>query len=131
MAGVAVVVARLTTIAKINPPLQSPLPTETGPLNPNIDGAPGMINTKLVTWALGIFLAISFVLCVIYGLLTPQTLHMHTLLESVLPAFKWLSWWTFVLGLVESFLWGAYIGLVFCPVYNWLYLRFGSSRISK
>ncbi len=87
-----------------------------------------MLNTKLVTWALGIFVAVSFVLCVIYGLVTPQSLHMHTFLEQVLPAFKWLTWWGFLLGLVESFLYGVYAGLVFCPIYNWLNRRFGAGR---
>ena len=87
-----------------------------------------MLNTKLVSWALGFFAAISFVLCVIYGLVTPQSLHMHVFLEQVLPAFKWLTWWGFLLGLVESFLYGVYAGLVFCPVYNWLNRRFFSGR---
>lgn len=87
-----------------------------------------MINTKLVTWALAMFSAVTFIVCVIYGLLTPQSLHMHTFLEQVLPAFEWLTWWGFLLGLVESFLYGAYAGLVFCPIYNSLYRRFGSGR---
>jgi len=85
-----------------------------------------MLNTKLVTWALGIWAAISFVVCVIYGLVTPQSLHMGEFLEMVLPAFKWLTWWGFLLGLVESFLYGAYAGLVYCPIYNWLHRRWGA-----
>ena len=85
-----------------------------------------MLNTKLVTWALGIFAAITFVLCVIYGLVTPKSLHMGEFLEMVLPAFKWLTWWGFLLGLIESFLYGAYAGLVYCPIYNWLYRRWGA-----
>jgi hypothetical protein len=85
-----------------------------------------MLNTKLVTWALGIFAAITFVLCVIYGLVTPKSLHMGEFLEMVLPAFKWLTWWGFLLGLIESFLYGAYAGLVYCPIYNWLYRRWGT-----
>ena len=52
-------------------------------------------------------------------------------LEQVLPAFKWLTWWGFLLGLVESFLYGAYAGLVFCPIYNWLYRRFNARREAK
>ena len=84
-----------------------------------------MLNTKLTTWALGLFGAISFVVCVVYGLVTPETLHMHALLEQMLPAFKWLTWWGFLLGLVESFLYGAYTGLVFCPIYNSLHRRWG------
>lgn len=85
-----------------------------------------MLNTKLVTWALGIWAAVTFVVCVIYGLVTPQSLHMSAFLEMVLPAFKWLTWWGFLLGLIESFLYGAYAGLVFCPIYNWLYRRWGT-----
>lgn len=85
-----------------------------------------MLNTKLVTWALAIWTSITFVVCVIYGLITPQSLHMHTFLEQVLPAFKWLTWWGFLLGLAESFLYGAYAGLVYCPVYNWLHRRWGT-----
>ena len=84
-----------------------------------------MLNTKLVAWALGIFSAITFILCVLWGLVTPGSLQMKAFLELVLPAFKWLTWWGFLLGLVESFLYGVYAGLVFCPVYNWLQRRWG------
>ncbi|MEO8008786.1 MAG: DUF5676 family membrane protein [Betaproteobacteria bacterium] len=84
-----------------------------------------MLNTKLVSWALGIWSAITFVVCVVYGLVTPESLHMHALLEQLLPAFKWLTWWGFLLGLAESFLYGAYAGLVFCPVYNMLHRHWG------
>ena len=86
-----------------------------------------MLNWKIVSWALGLFTAFSFVVCVIYGLVTPQSLHMHQFLESVLPAFKWLTWWGFLLGLVESFLYGVYAGLVFVPIYNFLQRRWGNS----
>jgi len=85
-----------------------------------------MVNTKLVTWTLGIWAAITFVVCVIYGLVTPAALGMQPFLELVLPAFKWLTWWGFLLGLAESFLYGVYAGLVFCPVYNLLYRRWGT-----
>ncbi|AXS82448.1 MULTISPECIES: DUF5676 family membrane protein [Marinobacter] len=87
-----------------------------------------MLNTRLVTWALGLFTAVTFIVCVIYGLVTPQSLHMHTFLEQVLPGFKWLTWWGFLLGLIESFLYGAYAGLVFCPIYNRLHRHFGAGR---
>ncbi|MCO6411227.1 MAG: hypothetical protein J5I92_00655 [Thiogranum sp.] len=89
-----------------------------------------MLNTRLVTWALGLFTAVTFIVCVIYGLVTPQSLHMHAFLEQVLPAFKWLTWWGFLLGLIESFLYGAYAGLVFCPIYNGLDRRFGAGRVA-
>lgn len=77
-----------------------------------------MLNTKLVAWALGLFSAITFVLCIVWGLVTPESLHMKAFLEQMLPAFTWLTWPGFLLGLVESFLYGAYAGLVYCPIYN-------------
>lgn len=87
-----------------------------------------MLNTKLVAWALGLFTAITFVLCVIWGLVTPDSLHMTIILEQLLPAFKWLTWWGFCLGLLESFLYGVYAGVVFCPLYNFLQRGWGSDR---
>lgn len=84
-----------------------------------------MLNMKVVTWSLGIFTAISFVLCVIYGLIVPASLHTSSALEVVLPAFKWLTLGSFCLGLIESFLLGAYAGLVFVPIYNFLTRRWG------
>lgn len=86
-----------------------------------------MLNIKVVTWSLGIFTAISFVLCVIYGLVAPPSLHMAPLLEMVLPAFKWLTVWGFFLGLIESFLYGVHAGLVYVPIYNVLARRWGAA----
>ncbi len=84
-----------------------------------------MLNIKVVSWSLGIFAAISFVVCVIYGLIVPQSLHVYQFLEAMLPAFKWLTFWGFFLGLIESFLYGVYVGLVFVPIYNFLNRRWG------
>lgn len=78
-----------------------------------------LLNIKVVSWSLGIFLSISYILCVIYGLIVPEKLHrMKDFLEAVLPAFEWLTFGGFILGLAESFLYGAYIGIVFVPIYN-------------
>ena len=82
-----------------------------------------MLNLKVVTWSLGIFSAISFVLCVICGLIVPPSLHMAQALEAVLPAFTWLTVPGFLLGLLESFLYGVYAGLVFVPIHNALTRR--------
>lgn len=49
----------------------------------------------------------------------------NAFLEQVLPGFKWLSWLTFALGLVENFLYGVYAGLAYVPVYNFLRRRWG------
>ncbi len=82
------------------------------------------LNWKVMTWALGLFGAVTFVVCVVYGLLVPKVFHMVQFLEIVLPGFRWLSVGSFVLGLAESFLYGAYAGLVFTPIYNFVARRF-------
>lgn len=87
-----------------------------------------MLNIKVCTWSLGIFTTVSYLLCVMWGLLTPEALHMHRFLEIVLPAFRWLTVGGFFIGLFESFLWGAYVGLVFLPIYNFFYHRWQSAQ---
>lgn len=87
-----------------------------------------MLDIRTVTWALGTFTAVSFLLCVVYGLVTPASIHMHQFLELVLPAFRWLTVGSFFLGLAESFLWGVYGGLVFTPIYNAFHRRRSRAR---
>ncbi len=73
-----------------------------------------------VALSLGLFLAITFTLCVIWGLIFPGTGAMRRAMEAALPSFAWLSWGSFFLGLVETFLYGIYAGVVFVPLYNGL-----------
>jgi hypothetical protein len=73
-----------------------------------------------VALALGLFLAITFTLCVIWGLVFPHTVLQQQLLEAIFPRFAWLSWGSYLLGLAESFLYGIYAAAVFVPAYNWL-----------
>ena len=82
-----------------------------------------MLNIKVVTWSLAIWTAFSFVFCVVYGMLTPSTEHMDTFLKQVLPGFEWNSWRGFIVGLIQSFLYGAYAGLVFVPIHNFLHRK--------
>ena len=87
-----------------------------------------MLNMKVVSWALATATLVSFLVCVAYGLATPQSLHMHGFLEQVLPGFKWLTWQGFFIGLVESFLFGAYAGMVYVPIYNFFKRRLYTGR---
>jgi hypothetical protein len=68
--------------------------------------------------ALSLFLAISFVLCIIWGLIFPPELHMHPAWEDLLPGFEFLTLPGFLIGLVETYLYGWYIALVLVPLYN-------------
>ncbi len=77
--------------------------------------------------ALGLFLAITFTLCVLWGLLVPHTLLQREILEVVFPGFTWLSGGSFILGLVESFLYGVYTAVLFVPLYSVFNRRTGAS----
>ena len=80
-----------------------------------------LLKIRVVSWSLGLFLSFSYIFCVLYGLVVPERLHgMSQFLEMFLPAFKWLTFGGFILGLIESFLYGAYIGIVFVPTYNYV-----------
>lgn len=84
-----------------------------------------MMNIKVVTWSLAIWSAFTFVFCVVYGLVTPASVHMTAFLQQILPGFEPNSWRGFGIGLVESFLYGAYAGLVYVPINNFLHRRWG------
>jgi hypothetical protein len=74
--------------------------------------------------SLGLLLALTFVLCVLFDLWFPELAIYQTWLK-LLPGFTWLSWPSFFLGLVESFAYGWYIALVFAPIYNFFTARMG------
>ena len=75
-------------------------------------------NVRVWTLSLGTFAAVTFTLSVLYGLIAPSALHGSRLLEMMLPGFQWLTFGSFVLGLVETFVFGAYFGFVFSIIYN-------------
>ena len=71
---------------------------------------------------LGFFLVITYVLCVIYGLLGFQQ-GMHQLLFQIIPGFTWITWPSFFIGLFWTFVLGWYIALVFAPLFNFFTAR--------
>lgn len=81
-----------------------------------------MLNWQVVTKSLASFAAISFVLCVGYGLLIPA-FHASWPLEALLPGFKWLSLGSFVLGVFESALYGAWAGFLYSALFNYFARR--------
>ncbi len=76
----------------------------------------GKLDWRVIGLATGTFLAVSYLFCVAYDLAFGQRMYEAWL--RLLPGFTWLSWPSFFLGLVESFLYGIYTGLVFAPLYN-------------
>lgn len=84
-----------------------------------------MLNIRVLTWSLATFSTVSYIICVVYGLIVPESFHMVQFLEITLPGFKWLSIGSFLIGLVESFLYGVYAGLVYAPIYNFYNKKWG------
>ena len=80
--------------------------------------------------SLGLFLAVTFILCVGFDLLFPDQAMYKSWLR-LLPGFTWLSWSSFFLGLVESFGYGWYIALVFGPLYNFFVTRLNRHRVAR
>ena len=70
--------------------------------------------------AVGLFLDVTFLLCVFWGLVVPGRWEtMAKLWEALLPGFTWLTPWSVVLGLVELFVYGIYTAIVFVPFFNY------------
>ena len=81
-------------------------------------GEPHYDGTLLALAICIVALVLSFVLCVGSGLAVPPGVHGTRFLEMTLPGFVWLTPGTFVLGLVETVIIGAYVGFVFTSFHN-------------
>lgn len=83
------------------------------------------LNIRVVTSSLATFSVVTYIFCVLYGLLVPTEFHSVRALEAVFPGFKWLTIGSFFIGLIESFLYGIYAGLVYAPIYNFYNKKWG------
>ena len=76
------------------------------------------LSISSVGMSLGLFLAITFTLCVAFDLAFPAYA-MNASWSMFLPGFEWISIGSFVIGFTETFLYGWYVAIVFVPIYNW------------
>lgn len=72
--------------------------------------------------SLSAFLMISYVLCILLGLVWRDG-DLHQPWLQFLPGFTWLTWQSFFLGLIETFAYGWYVALVFVPLFNFFARR--------
>ena len=96
-------------------------------------GSHGETDTRTISiitlgQALSAFFIVSYTICIIGYLLFPGLPVQHEALAIFLPGFSLLSWHTFFLGLIESFVWGWYIAIVFGPIYNFFLRRAARGR---
>jgi hypothetical protein len=66
--------------------------------------------------SLAAFLAISYLACLAFALVVPDR-GLHGPWLQFFAGFSW-TWQGIVIGLVESFGYGLFAGLVFAPIYN-------------
>lgn len=85
-------------------------------------GTPAALPIVTLGWALSLFLAVTYFVCVAFDLLFP-TYAMYATWAGLLPGFIWLTPTGFVVGLVESVLYGWYAALLFGGLYNALAAR--------
>lgn len=69
--------------------------------------------------ALGGLFLISYILCILFGLVVPEVMRMSSAWAPLLPGFEWLTWPGFVIGGIESYAYGWYVAIVFVPLYRW------------
>lgn len=70
-------------------------------------------------WTLSTFLLITYLICVAFGLMVPDTFHMHKAWAPLLPGFEWLTLTGFLAGALGSFLYGWYVALLGVPLYRY------------
>jgi hypothetical protein len=88
--------------------------SEVGPENVM---APPRIPVVKLGWALSIFLAVTYMLCVGFDLIFPQYA-MYRAWISLMPGMTWLTATSFLIGLAEAFAYGWFVALVFGPISN-------------
>ena len=79
------------------------------------------LDWKVLGAAMASFLGLAYLACITYDLLFGE--QMYRAWVALLPGFSWISWTSFVLGLVESIAYGFFFGLVFAPAYNFFLVR--------
>ncbi len=80
------------------------------------------LSTKVLGISLGALFSITYVVCILWDIAFPRYA-MKGVWTKLLPGFTWLTPGSFVLGLVETFLYGLYIAVVFASIYNYLLER--------
>ena len=75
------------------------------------------LSLKAVGHASSLFLVISFSTCVIFDLIFPEYA-MYEVWQKLLPGFEWINKKTFIIGLIEVYLYGWFFALIWVPLYN-------------
>lgn len=75
------------------------------------------IPIRALGWSLGLFLAITYTLCVLFDLAFPGQ-SMIGIWAPLLPWVAEISLGGYVLGVAETLLYGWFVALIFGPLFN-------------
>jgi len=75
------------------------------------------IPIQALGWSLGLFLAITYTLCVLFDLVFPGQ-SMTAFWTPLLPWVSGISLAGYVLGVVETLIYGWFVALIFGPLFN-------------
>ena len=78
-------------------------------------------------WTLSLFLLVSYLVCIGFGVLAPEWAHMHEAWAPWLPGFEWLTWPGFLAGAAGSFAYGWYIALFVVPLKRFIQNKIGNT----
>ncbi len=84
------------------------------------------LDLKVATLALATFSAAAYVTCVAYGVVASNPQH-HKLFE-LLPGVRWLDATSFLIGLADMFVIGAFYGALFVLIYNYFVRKYAKPR---
>lgn len=79
------------------------------------------LDGKVLGAAMGCFLALAYLVCVSHDLVFHES--MYRAWAAMLPGFVWISLGSFLLGLIETLVFGVFFGLVFAPLYNFFLVK--------
>lgn len=80
-----------------------------------------MYKMRVWIWTLGLLSTLAFLHVVLLGLFGSTHLTVDRALHILLPGYHSGSMSGFMIGLVESFLWGAYAAILFVVIHNYFY----------
>jgi hypothetical protein len=83
---------------------------------------PPHIPVVALGWALSLFLLVTYIVCVGFDLIFPGYA-MYEAWIALMPGMTWLNLPSFLIGLVEAFLYGWYAALLFGGLYNAIVAR--------
>ena len=81
-----------------------------------------MFRLKTWFWTLSLLFTQTYILCVLWNIVEPKPVYIR-MLEILLPGFQWLTLGSFLMGMVESFFYGAYVAVAFVTLHNYFYRK--------